>query len=111
MGLLSLQTFILLLELGRERVRMGKPFLFAMEEPELHVPPGMQRRLISQAVSIAEADDLHHPLASCRRLLSSSSFGSGSWISNPAQLAATPMLPWPPWTRPPAMRDANSFSG
>ena len=45
MGLLSLQTFILLLELGRERVRMGKPFLFAMEEPELHIPPGMQRRL------------------------------------------------------------------
>lgn len=53
MGLLSLQTFILLLELGRERVRAGKPFLLAMEEPELHIPPGMQRRLISQAVSIA----------------------------------------------------------
>ena len=54
MGLLSLQTFILLLELGRERVGMGKPFLLAMEEPELHIPPGMQRRLISQAVSIAD---------------------------------------------------------
>lgn len=54
MGLLSLQTFILLLELGRERIRQGKPFLFAMEEPELHIPPGMQRRLIAQAVSIAE---------------------------------------------------------
>ena len=54
MGLLSLQTFILLLELGRERVRMGRSFLFAMEEPELHVSPGMQRRLISQAVSIAD---------------------------------------------------------
>lgn len=54
MGLLSLQTFILLLEIGRERIRQGKPFLFAMEEPELHVPPGMQRRLVAQAVSIAE---------------------------------------------------------
>lgn len=54
MGLLSLQTFILLLELGRERRRQGKPFLFAMEEPELHIPPGMQRRLVAQAVSIAE---------------------------------------------------------
>jgi len=54
MGLLSLQTFILLLELGRERVRMKKPFLLAMEEPELHIPPGMQRRLISQAVLIAD---------------------------------------------------------
>ncbi len=54
MGLLSLQTFILLLELGRERRTQGKPFLFAMEEPELHIPPGMQRRLVAQAVSIAE---------------------------------------------------------
>ncbi|MEO8481562.1 MAG: AAA family ATPase [Acidobacteriota bacterium] len=53
-GLLSLQTFILLLELGRERRRQGKPFLFAMEEPELHIPPGMQRRLVAQAVSIAQ---------------------------------------------------------
>lgn len=53
-GLLSLQTFLLLLELGRERRRQGKPFMLAMEEPELHVPPGLQRRLVAQAVSIAE---------------------------------------------------------
>ena len=53
-GLLSLQTFILLLELGRERKRQGKSFMLAMEEPELHVPPGLQRRLVAQAVSIAE---------------------------------------------------------
>ena len=54
MGLLSLQTFILLLELGRERRHQGKPFFFVMEEPELHIPPGLQRRLVAQAVSIAE---------------------------------------------------------
>lgn len=53
MGLLSLQTFILLLELGRERRCQGKPFMLAIEEPELHIPPGMQRRLVAQAVSIA----------------------------------------------------------
>lgn len=53
-GLLSLQTFILLLELGRERRSQGKPFVLAMEEPELHVPPGLQRRLVAQAVSIAD---------------------------------------------------------
>ena len=93
MGLLSLQTFILLLELGRERVRMGKPFLFAMEEPELHVPPGMQRRLISQAVSIAEQTicTTHSPRvaayypATAVRILD----------RNPARLAATLMLPAP----------------
>ncbi len=52
-GLLSLQTFILLLEMGRERRRQGLAFMLAMEEPELHVPPGLQRRLIKQTVSIA----------------------------------------------------------
>ena len=41
-------------ELGRERRRQGKPFFFVMEEPELHIPPGLQRRLVAQAVSIAE---------------------------------------------------------
>ena len=93
MGLLSLQSFILLLELGRERMRMGKPFLFAMEEPELHIPPGMQRRLISQAVSIAEQTictshsphiAAYYPATSVQVL-----------DRNPARLAATPMLPAP----------------
>ena len=93
MGLLSLQTFILLLELGRERVRQGKPFLFAMEEPELHIPPGMQRRLIAQAVSIAGQTictthsprvAAYHPATSVQILAQS-----------PTRLAATPMLPAP----------------
>lgn len=53
-GLLSLQTFILLLEIGRERKRQGLSFILAMEEPELHVPPGLQRRLIAQALSCAD---------------------------------------------------------
>ena len=93
MGLLSLQTFILLLELGRERVRMGKPFLFAMEEPELHIPPGMQRRLISQAISIAEQTictthsprvAAYYPATSVRIL-----------NRNPGRLAVVPMLQAP----------------
>ena len=53
MGVLSLQTFILLLEFGRERVKTNKSFLFAMEEPELHIPSGTQRQLLSKAVSTA----------------------------------------------------------
>ena len=89
MGLLSLQTFILLLELGRERVRMGKSFLFAMEEPELHVSPGMQRRLISQAVSIADQTicTSHSPrVAACYPATSVQILDR-----KPACLAATPM--------------------
>ncbi|MCY4519707.1 MAG: AAA family ATPase [Caldilineaceae bacterium] len=93
MGLLSLQTFILLLELGRERVRKGKPFLLAMEEPELHIPPGMQRRLISQAVSIADQTvcTSHSP-----RVAAYYSAPSVQILDHDREcLAATPMLPAP----------------
>ena len=90
MGLLSLQTFILLLELGRERMRIGKPFLFAMEEPELHIPPGMQRRLISQAVSVAEQTicTSHSPRVAAYYPATSVQVLD----RKPARLAATPML-------------------
>ena len=93
MGLLSLQSFILLLELGRERVRIGKPFLFAMEEPELHIPPGMQRRLISQAVSIAEQTicTSHSPQVAAYYPATSVQILD----RKPARVAATPMLPAP----------------
>lgn len=53
-GILSLQTFVLLLEIGRERRRKNLPFILALEEPELHVPPGLQRKLVAQAVAISE---------------------------------------------------------
>ena len=93
MGLLSLQSFILLLELGRERMRTGKPFLFAMEEPELHIPPGMQRRLISQAVSVAEQTicTSHSPRIAAYYPATSVQILD----RNPARLAATSMLPAP----------------
>lgn len=91
MGLLSLQSFLLLLELGRERIRVGRPFLFAMEEPELHIPPGMQRRLISKAVSIAEQTicTSHSPRVA--------GFYPATSVQilerKPRRLASTPMLP------------------
>lgn len=53
-GLISLQTIVLLLEIGRFRKEQGLSFLLAMEEPELHVPPGLQRRLIGEATGVAE---------------------------------------------------------
>ncbi|MFT3706567.1 MAG: DUF2813 domain-containing protein [Archangium sp.] len=53
-GGLSLQTFVLLLEIGRERRKQGLSFILALEEPELHVPPGLQRKLVAQSVAIAE---------------------------------------------------------
>lgn len=93
MGLLSLQSFILLLELGRERRKQGKPFMFAMEEPELHIPPGMQRQLIAQAVSIAEQTicTSHSPRVAAYYPATSVQILD----RRPGELASTPLLAQP----------------
>lgn len=53
-GLVSLQSLALLLEIGRSRKKEGKSFILALEEPELHVPPGLQRRLIGDAAAVSD---------------------------------------------------------
>ncbi|MGH7283932.1 MAG: ATP-dependent nuclease, partial [Polyangiaceae bacterium] len=53
-GLLSLQTLLLLLEVGRARRKKKLSFILALEEPELHLSPGLQGRLVSDAISTAE---------------------------------------------------------
>lgn len=53
-GLVSLQTLVLLLEIGRVRKEKKQSFILALEEPELHVPPGLQRRLIGEATGVAD---------------------------------------------------------
>tara|TARA_E500000318_G_scaffold81819_2_gene77126 strand:+ start:7963 stop:9783 length:1821 start_codon:yes stop_codon:yes gene_type:complete len=45
-GLISLQTLILLMRFGSLRLANGESFLMAIEEPELHIPPPQQRRLL-----------------------------------------------------------------
>ncbi len=64
-GLVSLQTLLLLMEFGRLRADKGDGFFLAFEEPELHVPPGLQRRLIHrvQAVSTQSIVTSHAPVA------------------------------------------------
>ncbi len=52
-GLLSLQTMLLLMEFGQFRNDHGKGFLLAIEEPELHLSPGLQRRLLYRIQSVA----------------------------------------------------------
>ena len=52
-GLVSLQHLLLLLHFGHMRAEQGQSFFLAMEEPELHVPPPLQRRLIHRIRSLS----------------------------------------------------------
>ncbi|MFZ6755991.1 ATP-dependent nuclease [Undibacterium sp. Ji50W] len=63
-GLVSMQGLLLLLELGRARAAGGGEFLMALEEPELHLPPAAQQRLIQrvQALSTQTFVTTHSPL-------------------------------------------------
>lgn len=63
-GLLSMQGLLLLLELGRARAVGGGEFLMALEEPEVHLPPAAQQRLVQriQALSTQTFVTTHSPL-------------------------------------------------
>jgi len=52
-GLVSLQHLLLLLHFGHMRAEQRQSFLLAMEEPELHVPPSLQRKLIHRIRSLS----------------------------------------------------------
>ena len=52
-GLVSLQSLLLLLEVGRVRLAKGLSFILALEEPELHLSPGIHGRLVAEATATA----------------------------------------------------------
>ena len=52
-GLISLQSLLLLLQFGRRRTEAGQGFWMAMEEPELHIPPPLQRRVVQRLQSLS----------------------------------------------------------
>ena len=52
-GLVSMQGLLLLLELGRARAAAGGEFLMALEEPEVHLPPSAQQRLVQRVQSLS----------------------------------------------------------
>lgn len=52
-GLVALQSLLLLLEVGRTRLAKGLSFILALEEPELHLSPGVHGRLIAEAIATA----------------------------------------------------------
>jgi putative ATP-dependent endonuclease of the OLD family len=63
-GLISLQSLFLLLHFGKRRVQAGKGFCLALEEPELHLPPAIQRRVLHRlkALSSQVIVSTHSPL-------------------------------------------------
>lgn len=52
-GLVALQSLLLLLEMGNVRLTRGHPFILAIEEPELHLTPGVHARLVTEACATA----------------------------------------------------------
>ncbi len=63
-GLVSLQSLFLLLHFGQKRIEAGESFFMALEEPELHLPPAVQRRVLArlQALSTQTIVTTHSPL-------------------------------------------------
>jgi len=63
-GLISLQSLFLLLHFGQKRIEDGEDFCMALEEPELHLPPATQRRVLTrlQSLSTQTIVSTHSPL-------------------------------------------------
>ncbi len=47
-GLVSLQSLLLLMQFGKARAEMRQSFVLAVEEPELHIQPSQQKRLVNR---------------------------------------------------------------
>jgi putative ATP-dependent endonuclease of the OLD family len=52
-GLVSMQSLLLLFQFGRRRTAAGQGFWMALEEPELHIPPPLQRRVVQRLQSLS----------------------------------------------------------
>ncbi|MCM5680114.1 AAA family ATPase [Schlegelella sp. S2-27] len=52
-GLVSMQSLLLLFHFGRRRAKDGQSFWMALEEPELHIPPPLQRRVVQRLQSLS----------------------------------------------------------
>ena len=53
-GLVSMQSLLLLMQLGKARSESGKSFVLAVEEPELHIQPSQQKRLVNRLNALCD---------------------------------------------------------
>jgi energy-coupling factor transporter ATP-binding protein EcfA2 len=53
-GLVSLQRMLLLMQFGKARAETAKSFVLAVEEPELHIQPSQQKRLVNRLNALCD---------------------------------------------------------
>ncbi|WP_239450550.1 ATP-dependent nuclease [Loktanella sp. S4079] len=53
-GLTSLQSLLLLMQFGKARADANKSFVLAVEEPELHIQPSQQKRLVNRLNALCD---------------------------------------------------------
>jgi putative ATP-dependent endonuclease of OLD family len=53
-GLVSLQSLLLLMQFGKARAETGRSFVLAVEEPELHIQPSQQKRLVNRLNALCD---------------------------------------------------------
>jgi hypothetical protein len=53
-GLVSLQSLLLLMQFGKARAETGQSFVLAVEEPELHIQPSQQKRLVNRLNALCD---------------------------------------------------------
>jgi hypothetical protein len=75
-GMVSLQAFLVVLAFAEHRNAEGKNFIFAAEEPELHLHPALHRRLANRIRSLSTQSIIttHSPLIAASYQAESSLF-------------------------------------
>lgn len=53
-GLVSLQSLLLLMQFGKARAETGQSFVLAVEEPEIHIQPSQQKRLVNRLNALCD---------------------------------------------------------
>lgn len=53
-GLVSLQSLLLLMQFGKARAESDQSFVLAVEEPELHIQPSQQKRLVNRLNALCD---------------------------------------------------------
>jgi putative ATP-dependent endonuclease of the OLD family len=75
-GMISLQAFLIVLAFAEQRKTQGKNFIFAAEEPELHLHPALHRRLANRirSLSTQSITTTHSPVVAASYQAASSLF-------------------------------------